>query len=139
MPRSWSFLSPLILLTFITAANAYTGKFDLIMDTQTSNEEKIFIEVHSPSNQKIFALRYQLMALDDAEFTDHLKPAKIIFNQLGIARFSIDRRYLNIGNYVLEVEVDYRKVQMFDWMKFFISGNTKKIYMKFKIDKTIGD
>jgi len=39
----------------------------------------------------------------------------------------------------VEVELDHRKVRMFDWLKFVEGGDTKKVFMRIRIDKALGD
>ena len=114
------------------------SQFSAELNNELSNDEIMFIEFYGPQTEKIIAVRYKLDALDDPEFKDQMKHAKLSYNKNNTS-FFIDRKFLSSGSYILEIELDHRRKRVFEWLKYFELGSTQKIYLKFNLVNSPGE
>lgn len=142
MPKSllaWTIGWIALLYNISSYAAGYTRQFELRMSEELSNDESFVIEIATPTEEKIIALRTKVNALDDKDFKDQIKPTKFYSCNKKSSCFLINRQFLHTGQYIIEAEIDYKKVRLFNWLNHFESAETKKIFLKFEVEQSLGD
>lgn len=113
--------------------------FELRMNPELETSADYVVEIVTPNEEKVFDLRYKLDALDDDDFKDQIKPSKFFKCSRSTYCFRLKRQYLHRGQYVLEVEIDYKKKRIFDWVNYLESSQSKKLFLKFEVESAVGD